>query len=60
MTTQSSLADRRIFALDAEKWAEFQGALHAPMRPLPRLKALLEAPGFFAVAADEHAEKLDL
>jgi uncharacterized protein (DUF1778 family) len=45
---EETLAERRIFALDAEKWAMFQDALDAPTRPLPRLKALLEEPGFFA------------
>jgi uncharacterized protein (DUF1778 family) len=42
------LADRRIFQLDAEKWTAFQAALDAPVRPLPRLRALLEKPGFFS------------
>jgi uncharacterized protein (DUF1778 family) len=41
------LADRRIFTLGPEKWAEFQAALDTPTRPIPRLKALLEEPGFF-------------
>jgi uncharacterized protein (DUF1778 family) len=38
-----TLAERRVFGLDAEKWA----ALDAPARPLPRLQALLDEPGFF-------------
>lgn len=41
------LADRRIFALNPKKWAKFQAALDAPTRSFPRLKALLEEPGFF-------------
>jgi uncharacterized protein (DUF1778 family) len=41
------LAERRIFVLDSKKWAAFQKALDAPVRPLPRLKALLEESGFF-------------
>lgn len=45
---EEMLVERRIFALNAEKWTEFQSALDAPTRPLPRLKALLEKPGFFA------------
>ena len=49
---EETLAKRRIFALDAEKWASFQAALDAPTRPLPRLKALLEEPGFFAFGSD--------
>jgi uncharacterized protein (DUF1778 family) len=44
---EETLADRRIFALDAERWTEFLKALDAPPRPLPRLRALLEKPGFF-------------
>ena len=49
---EETLAERRNFALDAEKWAAFQAALDAPTRPLPRLKALLEEPGFFASGSD--------
>ena len=44
---EEALADRRIFGLDAEKWTAFQAALDAPARPLPRLQALLDEPGFF-------------
>jgi uncharacterized protein (DUF1778 family) len=44
---EDTLADRRVFGLDAEKWAAFQAALDAPPRPLPRLQALLDEPGFF-------------
>jgi uncharacterized protein (DUF1778 family) len=44
---EETLAERRIFGLDAEKWAAFQAALNAPPRPLPRLEALLDEPGFF-------------
>ena len=44
---EETLAQRRGFGLDAEKWAEFQAALDAPARPLPRLQALLDEPGFF-------------
>ena len=49
---EETLAERSIFALDAEKWAAFQAALDAPTRPLPRLGALLEEPGFFASDSD--------
>ena len=45
---EEMLADRRLFVLTAERWSEFQAALDAPTRSLPRLKALLEEPGFFA------------
>jgi uncharacterized protein (DUF1778 family) len=44
---EETLAERRTFGLDAEKWAAFQAALDAPARPLPRLQALLDEPGFF-------------
>jgi uncharacterized protein (DUF1778 family) len=44
---EETLSERRIFGLNAEKWAAFQSALDAPARPLPRLKALLDEPGFF-------------
>ena len=44
---EETLADRRVFGLDAEKWAAFQAALDAPARPLPRLQTLLDEPGFF-------------
>ena len=47
------LAERRIFTVNAEKWAEFLAALDAPTRPLPRLKALLEEPGFFSAGSDK-------
>jgi len=38
------LPDRRRFELDAKQWEEFQAALDAPPRPLPRLKNLLTKP----------------
>jgi uncharacterized protein (DUF1778 family) len=44
---EETLAERRVFGLDAEKWSAFQAALNAPPRPLPRLEALLNEPGFF-------------
>ncbi len=44
---EETLAGRRVFGLDAEKWAAFQAALNAPVRPLPRMEALLDEPGFF-------------
>jgi uncharacterized protein (DUF1778 family) len=47
------LADRRIFTLGEEKRAEFQAALDAPTRSLPRLNALLEKTGFFVSGAGE-------
>ena len=44
---EEMLADRRIFTLNAKNWAAFQAALDAPVRPVPKLKALLQKPGFF-------------
>ncbi len=41
------LADRRTFLLSQSKWAEFQAALVAPSRTLPRMQRLLSEPGFF-------------
>ena len=48
-----ALPDRRRFALGAEKWAELQAALDAPVRPAPRLEKLLREPSVF----DRDAEK---
>jgi uncharacterized protein (DUF1778 family) len=45
---EETLAERRVFGLDAEKWTAFQAALDASPQPLPRLQALLDEPGFFA------------
>jgi len=42
-----TLADRRIFSLNAAQWKAFLAALDAPPRPLPRLERLLKEPGFF-------------
>lgn len=41
------LADRRTFVLSKAQWSEFQAALDAPTRPLPRMQRLLTEPGFF-------------
>lgn len=43
------LADRRMFLLSQSKWAEFQAALDAPTRHIPRIQRLLTEPGFFDV-----------
>lgn len=42
-----TLADRRVFGLNAAHWKAFRAALDAPPRPLPRLERLLKEPGFF-------------
>ena len=48
---EETLADRRVFGLNAEKWAAFQAALDEPAHSLPRLQALLDEPGFFESGA---------
>lgn len=45
---QETLADRRSFHLDAERWKAFMAALDAPPRDLPRLERLLNDPGIFS------------
>jgi uncharacterized protein (DUF1778 family) len=47
---EETLVERRIFGLNNEAWTSFQAALNAPVRPLPRLHALLSEPGFFDAA----------
>lgn len=42
-----TLPDRQRFGLDAEQWAQFQAALDAPPRTLPRLATLLSEPSVF-------------
>jgi len=44
---EETLPDRQRFGLNAEKWAEFQAALDAAPRRLPRLAALLQEPSVF-------------
>jgi len=44
---EETLADRRRFGLDAERWEAFMAALDAPPRPLPRLEQLFATPSIF-------------
>ncbi len=44
---EETLADRRFFGLDAERWEAFLAALDAPPRPLPRLERLFGEPSIF-------------
>ena len=37
----------RIFRLDTAKWREFMAVLDKPPKELPRLKRLLNEPGYF-------------
>ena len=39
-----TLPDRQRFELPPERWKQFQTALDAPPRPLPRLSRLLKRP----------------
>ncbi|OWJ63985.1 DUF1778 domain-containing protein [Inquilinus limosus] len=39
---EMTLADRRVFQLDDERWAAFQAALDRPVTAKPRLKKLLD------------------
>lgn len=42
-----TLADRRVFPLDAKDWKAFVAALDGPPRPRPRLARLLHEPSVF-------------
>ncbi len=44
---EETLADRRHFGLDAERWQEFMSALDAPPQPVPALERLMRAPSVF-------------
>ena len=44
---EETLADRRFFGLDAERWEAFLAALDAPPRSLPRLERLFAEPSLF-------------
>lgn len=44
---EERLADRRLFALDAQRWEELLAALDAPPRRHPRLERLFREPSFF-------------
>jgi uncharacterized protein (DUF1778 family) len=44
---EETLADRRRFGLDAERWAAFMEALDAPPRSVPRIQKLLHERGVF-------------
>jgi uncharacterized protein (DUF1778 family) len=41
---EERLADRRVFALDAESWDAFVATLDAPPRRHPRLEQLFREP----------------
>lgn len=49
---EETLADRRLFGLDAERWETFLAALDAPPRALPRLERLFGTPSLFEEPGD--------
>jgi uncharacterized protein (DUF1778 family) len=44
---EETLADRRHFGLDAERWEAFMAALEAPPRAIPALERLMREPSIF-------------
>ena len=44
---QATLADRRLFVLDDDRWEGFQATLDRPVQVKPQLKKLLNEPGIF-------------
>jgi uncharacterized protein (DUF1778 family) len=42
-----ALVERPRLLMNAEQWERFQAALDAPPRDLPRMRRLLNEPGFF-------------
>jgi uncharacterized protein (DUF1778 family) len=52
-SADETLADCRTFVLDDEQWADFQVALDASPRPLPRLQRLFSEQGFFDSSATQ-------
>jgi len=41
---ENVLADRRVFTLDEQRWAEFTQLLDRPEREIPGLRDLMKAP----------------
>ncbi|WP_310484693.1 DUF1778 domain-containing protein [Chamaesiphon sp. VAR_48_metabat_403] len=44
---EATLADRRLFVLNDDRWQAFQAALDRPVAEKPQLKKLLTEPGVF-------------
>ena len=44
---EETLADRRHFGLDVERWEAFMAALDAPPRDIPALERLMREPSVF-------------
>ncbi len=47
IAAEEKLANRNLFALDDDKWKEFQEALNRDPQDKPRLKKLLNQPSVF-------------
>lgn len=45
---EETLADRKSFGLDADRWQAFVTALDAPVRDMPNMRKLLGQPGIFS------------
>lgn len=45
---EETLADRRVFQLDAERWQAFIAALDAPPRDMRNMRKLLDEPSIFS------------
>lgn len=52
-SAEQTLADRRRFGLDAERWQAFLEALDAPARDLPRVRRLMAEPSVFEQSGDK-------
>jgi uncharacterized protein (DUF1778 family) len=44
---EATLADRRVFPLDAKTWTAFVEMLDAPPKALPKMQALMDRPSVF-------------
>ena len=44
---EETLADRRHFGLNSERWEAFMAALEAPPREIPQLEKLMREPSVF-------------
>ena len=51
-SAEQTLADRRYFGLDADRWRAFLEELDAPARELPRVERLFREPSVFERSED--------
>ena len=54
-----TLADQRVWTLNAEQWKKFQEALDAPPRDLPELRKLLREESVFERPQEDGAKAAD-